>query len=42
MSDVHGNDRHETRCLKFQEIDWNAPLTVVEQKEKTEGRAMLS
>ena len=25
MSDVEGNHRHETRCLKFQEIDWDAP-----------------
>jgi peptide/nickel transport system ATP-binding protein len=25
---------HETRCLKFREIDWNAPLTVAKQKEK--------
>jgi len=34
MADVPGNDRHATRCLKFQEIDWNAPITVGEQKEK--------
>ena len=25
---------HETRCLKFRDIDWNAPLTGVETKEK--------
>ncbi len=36
MADVPGNDRHSTRCLKFQEIDWNAPITVGEQKEKGE------
>ncbi|KIC14296.1 dipeptide ABC transporter ATP-binding protein [Leisingera sp. ANG-Vp] len=42
MSPVHGNDRHETRCLKFQEIDWNAPITVGEQKEKTApGKVVL-
>jgi len=28
--------QHETRCLRFQEIDWNAPITVGEQKEKGE------
>ncbi|UWQ30728.1 ABC transporter ATP-binding protein [Leisingera sp. M527] len=42
MSPVHGNDRHETRCLKFQEIDWNAPITLAETKEKTApGKVVL-
>jgi peptide/nickel transport system ATP-binding protein len=42
MAPVHGNDRHETRCLKFEEIDWNAPITVGEQKEKTApGKVVL-
>ncbi|MBE1296886.1 MAG: dipeptide ABC transporter ATP-binding protein [Rhodobacteraceae bacterium] len=42
MADVPGNDRHATRCLKFQEIDWNAPITVGEQKEKTApGKVVL-
>ncbi|UAB90614.1 ABC transporter ATP-binding protein [Ruegeria sp. SCSIO 43209] len=42
MEAVPGNDRHHTRCLKFQEIDWNAPITVGEQKEKGEiGRTVL-
>ena len=36
MEDVAGNDRHATRCLRYQEIDWNAPITVGEQKEKGE------
>lgn len=36
MSDVPGNDRHATRCLKFQEIDWQAPITAAEQKAKGE------
>ncbi|MDE4302775.1 ABC transporter ATP-binding protein [Phaeobacter gallaeciensis] len=35
MADVPGNDRHATRCLKFQEINWNAPITVADKKEKT-------
>ncbi len=25
MADVEGNHRHETRCLKYNEIDWDAP-----------------
>ncbi|WP_264213425.1 dipeptide ABC transporter ATP-binding protein [Leisingera thetidis] len=42
MSPVHGDDRHETRCLRFQEIDWNAPLTLAEKKEKTApGKVIL-
>ena len=37
-----GDDRHHTRCLKFQEIDWNAPITVGEQKEKAKvGNVVL-
>ena len=34
MYPVVGNERHETRCLKFQEIDWNAPLDLGPQTEK--------
>ncbi|KMW57308.1 Oligopeptide/dipeptide ABC transporter, ATP-binding protein [Candidatus Rhodobacter oscarellae] len=34
MSDVPGDDRHGSRCLKWQEIDWDAPMVVTEQKEK--------
>ncbi|AVO39169.1 ABC transporter ATP-binding protein [Pukyongiella litopenaei] len=34
MEPVPGNDRHHTRCLKFREIDWNAPLVLGERKEK--------
>ena len=42
MSTVPGNDRHHTRCLKFQDIDWNAPLVVEDQKEKAEvGQVVL-
>ena len=25
MSPVPGDDRHASRCLKWQEIDWDAP-----------------
>ncbi len=42
MADVAGNDRHATRCLRYQEIDWNAPITVGAQTEKTEpGKVVL-
>ncbi len=34
MEKVSGNDRHESRCLKFKEIDWDAPPQVAETKEK--------
>jgi peptide/nickel transport system ATP-binding protein len=34
---------HETRCLKFQDIDWNAPLVAAETKTKGEiGEVVLS
>ncbi|MCE8006458.1 ABC transporter ATP-binding protein [Aestuariivita sp.] len=36
MFDVPGNDRHATRCLRFQEIDWHAPITLADTKEKGE------
>ena len=35
MVPVEGDERHETRCLKSAEIDWNAP--VVAAKVKTKG-----
>ncbi len=34
MAPIEGDDRHDSRCLKFEEIDWNAPITVGETKEK--------
>lgn len=36
MFPVVGNDRHQTRCLRFQEIDWNAPIIAETVKEKAE------
>ena len=36
MENVPGNDRHATRCLRFKEIDWNAPIQLGETKEKGE------
>ena len=42
MQDVPGNERHATRCLRFQEIDWAAPPELAELKEKGEiGRVVL-
>ncbi|MFT6674097.1 MAG: peptide/nickel transport system ATP-binding protein [Sulfitobacter sp.] len=42
MQNVAGDDRHTTRCLKFQEIDWNAPLELAEVKTKGEvGKVVL-
>ncbi len=34
MEPVEGHDRHQTRCLRFKEIDWHAPLAKVVAKEK--------
>ncbi|MEM5519222.1 ABC transporter ATP-binding protein [Sulfitobacter sp. AS59] len=42
MEDVPGNERHATRCLRFQEIDWNAPLELADVKTKGEiGKVVL-
>ncbi len=34
MVQVKGGERHQTRCLRNTEIDWNAPITLGETKEK--------
>ncbi len=34
MEPVPGNERHRSRCVKFKEIDWDAPITVAEPKQK--------
>ena len=42
MYPIAGDDRHETRCLRFQEIDWSAPLQVTQTNEKSEpGQVVL-
>ncbi|MBD3663104.1 ABC transporter ATP-binding protein [Sulfitobacter sp. TSTF-M16] len=42
MENVPGNDRHHTRCLRYQEIDWNAPLELADVKQKGEiGKVVL-
>jgi peptide/nickel transport system ATP-binding protein len=34
MSLIEGDDRHQTRCLKFEEIDWDAKIEAGETKAK--------
>jgi peptide/nickel transport system ATP-binding protein len=42
MEDVEGNDRHASRCVKFKEIDWDAPMQLAEVKQKGEiGKVVL-
>ncbi|MEM9716897.1 MAG: ABC transporter ATP-binding protein, partial [Pseudomonadota bacterium] len=42
MEEIAGDDRHFSRCLKFKEIDWNAPIKVDKTFEKNEpGRVVL-
>jgi peptide/nickel transport system ATP-binding protein len=42
MSGIPGDDRHESRCLRWQEIDWNAIPALREVKVKAEvGRVVL-
>jgi len=42
MSEIAGDDRHASRCLKFAEIDWDAPIQAAKQFEKTEpGNVIL-
>ena len=36
MFHVKGDDRHDTRCLRFEEIDWNAPIQAADEKGKAE------
>jgi peptide/nickel transport system ATP-binding protein len=36
MANVAGDDRHESRCLRFQEIDWDAPMEATQETAKAE------
>src|SRR6056300_1882151 len=36
MSAIPDDDRHNTRCLRFRDIDWNAPIKASVVSEKTE------
>jgi peptide/nickel transport system ATP-binding protein len=35
MDQVEGDDRHASRCVKWREIDWNAPPKAVKKMPKT-------
>lgn len=42
MREIAGDDRHGSRCLRFEEIDWAAPVDAGDQTEKPEpGRVVL-
>jgi peptide/nickel transport system ATP-binding protein len=42
MFEVPGDDRHATRCLRYEEIDWNAPIAASQQTEKAKvGNVVL-
>ncbi len=42
MFDLAGGDRHATRCLRYDEIDWRAPPGGVEARDRTEpGKVVL-
>ena len=42
MAEVPGGNRHETRCLRFAEIDWSAPPAAAKTVEKTAiGKVVL-
>jgi peptide/nickel transport system ATP-binding protein len=34
MFPIAGDDRHDTRCLRFGEIDWDAPMEAVAETDK--------
>ncbi|MGR3468701.1 MAG: dipeptide ABC transporter ATP-binding protein, partial [Shimia sp.] len=36
MSEIPGDDRHASRCLRWTEIDWDAPIQASMVKEKAE------
>ncbi|WP_084862057.1 ABC transporter ATP-binding protein [Salibaculum halophilum] len=42
MAPVPGDDRHESRCLRFGEIDWDAPPVAAQSTRETEpGKVVL-
>ena len=42
MAGIEGDDRHLTRCLRFADIDWHAPIEAMAQLEPGEpGRVVL-
>jgi peptide/nickel transport system ATP-binding protein len=42
MVSIPGGDRHDSRCIRVDEIDWDAPVEAAAQKQKAEpGRVVL-
>ncbi|CAN1524947.1 COG1123 ATPase components of various ABC-type transport systems, contain duplicated ATPase [Paracoccaceae bacterium] len=42
MSVIPGDDRHSSRCLRWTEVDWDAPIAKREVKQKAEiGKVVL-
>jgi peptide/nickel transport system ATP-binding protein len=42
MVTIPGGDRHDSRCIRVDEIDWNAPVIAAEQKRKADvGKVVL-
>ena len=42
MDEVPGDDRHGSRCVKWKEVDWDAPIVSTGSSEKTEpGEVIL-
>ena len=42
MFPIPGDDRHDSRCIRVNEVDWNAPVVAAEQKQKGEvGKVVL-
>ncbi len=42
MSEIPGDDRHGSRCVKWAEIDWDAPMVVKAPKQKAPlGKVVL-
>jgi peptide/nickel transport system ATP-binding protein len=42
MQVIEGDDRHMTRCARFKDIDWNAPIAAASTNERSEpGRVVL-
>ncbi|MEM0976687.1 MAG: ABC transporter ATP-binding protein [Pseudomonadota bacterium] len=37
MSPIDGNERHESRCLRITEIDWDAPIVAADSTAKVEA-----
>ena len=42
MAPIKGDDRHDSRCLRFDDIDWDAPIVASDTHTKTEpGEVVL-